>query len=284
MKTAAWLKWASLLFACSVFLLPLLLMLAVSLTSAARSATDAPTWQSLSFSVASWASAWGSACVGAECGGLRGWFTRSLLMVLPAVILSLAIGAAAANELRLCRPLTQRIVQGLLFVGLFTPPQVTLYPMIMLLRSLDLFGTTTGLVLTHVIWGLPFTTLCFRSYFNALPAELFHMARLDGANSTLLLRRVILPMSLPVAVSTGILQFTFVWNDLLLGLTFGSRDAPPISAALHVLAGSQHGRGDTGVTMAAAMLISLPTLLLYALFGRRLSGTMTSMVTKGRTA
>ncbi len=99
-----------------------------------------------------------------------------------------------------------------------------LYPLVILLREIGLYGTLWGLVLVHTIFGMPILTLLFRNYFASLPEELFKAARVDGAGFWRIFFRIMLPMSLPIFVVAIILQVTGIWNDFLFGVVFAGRD------------------------------------------------------------
>ena len=155
-----------------------------------------------------------------------------------------------------------------LLIGLFIPPQVTLYPMIVLVREIGLFGTRGGLVFVHTVWGMAFVTLLFRNFFLSVPKDLLKAARIDGAGFLASFWYVMLPLSLPVCAVALVLQFTYIWNDFILGLTFAGPGQQPVTVALNVLAGSQFGPQEYNVNMAATMIAALPTILVYILSGR----------------
>ncbi|QRK07423.1 carbohydrate ABC transporter permease [Archangium violaceum] len=218
--------------------------------------------------LAAWGKAWGSACIGASCEGLSGQFANSFVIVLPSLFLSVGLGALTGYALSLWRVPYANILFGAILVGLFIPPQVTLYPMIVMIRELGLFGSVPGLVLVHVIWGLAFVTLLFRNFFQSVPQDLLKAARIDGAGFLAIFWYVMLPLSLPVFAVAMILQFTYIWNDFLLGLTFSSPESQPVTVALNNLVGSQFGEQEYNLNMAATMLTALPTVLVYLFSGR----------------
>jgi glucose/mannose transport system permease protein len=102
-----------------------------------------------------------------------------------------------------------------LMIGAFIPYQIMLYPMVIMLRELGVYGSLTGLVIVHTIFGMPILTLLFRNYFSSVPEELFKAARVDGAGFWGIYFRIMLPMSLPIFVVAIILQVTGIWNDFL---------------------------------------------------------------------
>ncbi|MGQ9370678.1 carbohydrate ABC transporter permease [Azospirillum sp. ST 5-10] len=213
--------------------------------------------------------AWGKAWNGRNgAAGLSGQFVNSFLIVIPSLVLSVGLGAITGFALSLWRLRHANLLFAALLIGLFIPPQVTLYPMIILVRELGLFGTVPGLVLVHVVWGLAFVTLLFRNFFQSVPPDLMKAARIDGAGFLATFWYVMLPLSLPVFAVAVILQFTYTWNDFLLGLTFSGRDSQPVTVALNNLVASQFGEQEYNVNMAATMLVALPTVLVYLFSGR----------------
>ncbi|WP_404423689.1 carbohydrate ABC transporter permease [Thalassospira australica] len=218
-----------------------------------------------------WREAWSGDCnqtAGGNCGGLSSSFLTSVKIVIPALFLSVGLGAVTGYALAAWKMRGANLMFAALLVGMFIPPQVTLYPLIIMVRELGIFGSIPGLVLVHVIWGIAFTTMMFRNFFKTVPQDLLKAARIDGAGFWPLFWYVMLPLSLPILGVAMILQFTYIWNDFLLGLTFGGRSGQPMTVALNNLVGSQFGEKQYNVDMAATMLTALPTLAVYLLSGR----------------
>ena len=152
--------------------------------------------------------------------------------------------------------------------GSFIPFQLILLPMAQTLGWLGLAGSTAGLVLVHVVYGLPFTTLFFRNYYEAFPNELIRAAMIDGAGFFRIFWRILLPSSGPIIVVTVIFQFTNIWNDFLFGLVvIPSNALQPVTVALNNLSGTTSV--DWNVVMAGALIAAVPTLLAYIFFGIR---------------
>ena len=123
-----------------------------------------------------------------------------------------------------------------------------------------------GLVLTHVIYGIPITTLTFRNYYATVPKELIESARIDGAGLMETYFYILLPLSIPSFVVVLIWQFTAAWNDFLFAVVLTSPSNWPITVALNNMAGSQII--EWNVQMAGAFLAAVPTLLVYIFLGR----------------
>jgi glucose/mannose transport system permease protein len=135
------------------------------------------------------------------------------------------------------------------------------------MQTIKLYGTIPGLILVHVIYGIPVTTLIFRNFYTNVPNELIEAARVDGAGMGTIFTRIMLPLSIPAFVVVGIFQFTNIWNDFLFGVTVVPNPAAqPVTIALNNLSGSFSV--DWNVVMAGAVVAALPTALIYILLSR----------------
>src|SRR5260370_16506570 len=145
---------------------------------------------------------------------------------------------------------------------MFIPYQSILIPLILFLAMLKLYGTIPGLVVVHVIYGLPIVSLIFRNYFANIPDEMVEAARIDGAGIVRIFTNVMLPLSLPAFVVVAIFQFTNIWNDFLFGVTIlPNPQSQPVTVALINLSApfSVH----CNVVIAGALTAALPTTLVY---------------------
>lgn len=217
---------------------------------------------------APWLSAWSTAQIGVQPTGLKPYFINSILMVVPAVFISTLLGALNGYVLTKWRFRGDTIVFGLMLLACFIPFQIVLIPSARILGTLGLAGTVSGLVLIHVVYGLGFTTLFFRNYYEAFPTELVRAAQIDGASFFQIFRRILLPSSGPIIVVTVIWQFTNIWNDFLFGSSFSSVDSIPMTVALNNLVNSSTGVKEYNVHFAGAVLAALPTLVVYIVSGR----------------
>ena len=191
----------------------------------------------------------------------------SLRMVIPATIGSSFLGAVNGYLLSKWKFRGSDVIFTLILFGMFIPYQAILIPLIRALDWVGIYGSWKGLVLVHVIYGIPITSLIFRNYFTNVPSELVEAARIDGAGLIQTFFQIMLPLSLPAFVVVGIFQFTNIWNDFLFGVTvvFNPADQP-VTVALNNLNGTNSV--DWTVVMAAAVLSALPTALVYILLGR----------------
>ena len=114
---------------------------------------------------------------------------------------------------------------------LVVPIQMALIPIFSLYNDVGLYDTILGLILFHTAFGLPFAIFLLRNFFIGIPRDLLEAARIDGASEFRIFVRLILPLGLPAIASLAIFQFLWVWNDLLVALTF-ARDTQPITVAI----------------------------------------------------
>ena len=143
-----------------------------------------------------------------------------------------------------------------------------LYPIVIILREIGLYGKLGGLILVHTIFGMPILTLLFRNYFTSLPEELFKAARVDGAGFWRIYLRIMLPMSLPIFVVAMILQVTGIWNDFLFGVVYTKPENYPMTVQLNNIVNSVQGVKEYNVNMAATILTGLVPLVIYFVSGK----------------
>ena len=197
---------------------------------------------------------------------LQDGFVNSVLMALPASVISSLLGAANGFVLSKWRFPGADFVFPLILFGMFIPYQAVLIPMFRTMSWLGLKGGLTGLIMVHVIYGLPITTLIFRSYFSGISEELIEAAKVDGAGMLRTFVFVVLPIAPPALAVAMIWQFTSAWNDFLFGVLLTDTKHSPITVALNNIAGGQ--AVPFNEAMASALLASVPTLLVYVLLGR----------------
>jgi len=215
-----------------------------------------------------WVKAWAEACTGLKCQGLSSGFWNSVIITIPSVIISIAIASVNGYALANWRFRGANTFFTILIFGAFIPYQVMIYPIVIMLREMGIYGTLTGLVIVHTIFGMPILTLLFRNYFSSLPEELFKAARVDGAGFWSILFRVMLPMSIPIFTVAAILQITGIWNDFLFGVVFTGPEAYPMTAQLNSIVNSTTGVREYNVNMAATILTALVPLSIYFISGK----------------
>ena len=270
-----------LLVAAFFFLAPLYVMLVTSFKDAdqIRSGNLLSLPHSLNFEA--WGLAWSTACTGVDCRGLKPYFWNSVIMAVPAVLISTAWGAINGYVLSLWKFKGSELLFGFMLFGVFMPFQVVLLPMSQVLGYLGLSSSLGGLVLVHCIAGLAGTTLFFRNYYTAIPKELVNAARMDGAGFWRIFWRIVLPLSTPILMVTLIWQFTNIWNDFLFGVAFSGADSKPITVGLNNMANTSSSVKSYNVDMAAAVIAGLPTMLVYVLAGQYFVKGLTAGAVKG---
>jgi glucose/mannose transport system permease protein len=215
-----------------------------------------------------WVKAWAQACTGLNCDGLSRGFWNSVRITVPSVILSIAIASVNGYALANWKFKGSETFFTILIFGAFIPYQVMLYPIVILLREIGLYGTLWGLILVHTIFGMPILTLLFRNYFASVPEELFKAARVDGAGFWTIYLKIMVPMSLPIFVVAIILQVTGIWNDFLFGVIYTKPDTYPMTVQLNNIVNSVQGVKEYNVNMAATLLTGLVPLIIYFISGK----------------
>ncbi|TGD42233.1 carbohydrate ABC transporter permease [Pseudotabrizicola sediminis] len=215
-----------------------------------------------------WVKAWSQACTGLNCDGLSRGFWNSVQILIPSVILSIVVASVNGYALTFWKFKGSDIFFTILIFGAFIPYQVMLYPIVILLREMGLYGSLWGLVLVHTIFGMPILTLLFRNYFSTIPEELFKAARVDGAGFWAIYAKILMPMSLPIFVVAIILQVTGIWNDFLFGVVYTRPDLYPMTVQLNNIVNSVQGVKEYNVNMAATLLTGLVPLFIYFVSGK----------------
>lgn len=250
------------------YLLPLYVMVVTSLKGMPEIRLGNVFSPPLEITFEPWVKAWATACTGLNCDGLSHGFWNSIRITIPSVIVSIMIASVTGYSLANWRFRGAEIFFTILIVGSFIPYQVMIYPIVIVLREIGLYGSLWGLVIVHTIFGMPILTLLFRNYFVSLPVELFKAARVDGAGFWRIYFQIMLPMSLPIFVVAMILQVTGIWNDFLFGVIYTKPDTYPMTVQLNNIVNSVQGVKEYNVNMAATIITGLVPLVVYFLSGR----------------
>jgi glucose/mannose transport system permease protein len=250
------------------FLLPLAVMIITSLKTMAQirqgGLFDLPS--PLTFEA--WVKAWGSACTGLNCNGVKVGFWNSIRILVPSTILSIGIAAWTGYMLSFWRARGATLLFAILMIGAFIPFQVFIYPLVRVFSSVGIFGTLAGIVIVHTAFGLPTLSLLFRNFFVGLPIDLFKASRVDGASIWQIFRHIMFPMATPMVIVAVILQVTGIWNDFILGVVFAGPDNMPMTVQLNNIVNSVSGEKEYNVNMAATMITALVPLAVYFVSGR----------------
>jgi glucose/mannose transport system permease protein len=190
-----------------------------------------------------------------------------VFLAVPATLLSAFLGSMNGYVLAKWKFRGANLLFTLLLFGMFIPYQSVLIPLVKFLQIIHLYGGIPGLILAHVVYGIPICTLIFRNYYAGLPTELVEAGRIDGASVLGVYRYILFPISIPGFVVVMIWQFTSIWNEFLFAVVLTADVTQrPITVALQNLAGSF--LVDYPLQMAGALLAALPTLVVYVLLGR----------------
>lgn len=252
-----WLWYALLILAAAIYLLPIYVLFVTGLKSFAevnlRTMWDLP--RGLHFD--NFIEAYHS---------LAPHLRNSLLLTIPGALISSFLGSLNGYVFSKWKFRGSEFIFTLLLFGMFIPYQSILIPLVRFMQTIQLYGGIPGLILVHVVYGIPITTLIFRNYFASVPNEILDAGRIDGAGFGGLLRWIMLPLAAPAFVVVIIWQFTSIWNEFLFAIILTNPAQWPVTVALNNLAGSQII--EWNVQMAGALLAALPTLLIYILLGR----------------
>jgi glucose/mannose transport system permease protein len=260
--------YGTLIVVCLYYLLPLYVMVMTSLKGMPEVRLGNIFAPPVEITFQPWVKAWAEACTGLNCDGLSRGFWNSVLITVPSVIVSIAIASVNGYALINWRFKGSDVFFTILIFGSFIPYQIMLYPIVILLREMGIYGTLWGLVMVHTIFGMPILTLLFRNYFSSIPEELFKAARVDGAGFWGIYFRIMLPMSLPIFVVALILQVTGIWNDFLFGVVYTKPDLYPMTVQLNNIVNSVQGVKEYNVNMAATLLTGLVPLVVYFVSGK----------------
>lgn len=207
---------------------------------------------------------------------------NSLLVATVVVGLSLLLGLTAAFALaRIHFRGRGALLLAILATSMF-PQVAVLSGLFELIRALGLFNNPLGLMLSYLIFTLPFTVWVLTAFIRDLPVEIEEAALLDGAGPLTLVFRVFLPMLWPAMVATGLLAFIVAWNEFLFALTFtlsNTQRTVPVAIAL-ISGGSEHEL-PWGNVMAASVTVTVPLIVLVLVFQRRIVSGLTAGAIKG---
>ncbi|MFC3164163.1 carbohydrate ABC transporter permease [Ciceribacter thiooxidans] len=260
--------YGTLFVAAAYYLLPLYVMVMTSLKGMPEIRLGNIFSPPVEITFEPWGKAWATACTGLNCDGLSRGFWNSVRITVPSTLVSILIASVNGYALANWRFKGADLFFTILIIGAFIPYQVMIYPIVIVLREMGIYGTLTGLVIVHTIFGMPILTLLFRNYFTSLPEELFKAARIDGAGFWQIYFRIMLPMSLPIFVVAMILQVTGIWNDFLFGVVFTRPEYYPMTVQLNNIVNSVQGVKEYNVNMAATLLTGAVPLIVYFVSGR----------------
>ncbi len=210
------------------------------------------------------------------------YILNSAIVSFASTILALGVGAPAAYALARLRLQGERwILAAVLIVTLF-PPILLFLGLLEVVRYLHLGNNYLALIIPYTAINLPLTILVMRSFFQQLPKDLEDAAKVDGYGTPRMLVEIVLPMTLPALVTTGILTFISAWNEFIFALTFITReDMKTVPVAGAQLGGASPFEIPYGPIAAATVLGTIPLVLLVLFFQRRIVQGLTAGAVKG---
>jgi len=197
---------------------------------------------------------------------LRPNIVNSLILTVVATFISTVLGSLNGYVFSKWKFPGSEVIFTLFLFGMFIPYQVILIPLFQTLRAMNLYGGLPGLILAHVVYGLPITSLVFRNFYAQIPDSLMESASLDGAGFFYTYTKIIFPLSIPGFVVTSLWQFTQIWNEFLWGICLTRHTSNPITVGLAQLAGGQ--AVSWNLPMAGSIMAALPVLMIYIVLGR----------------
>jgi trehalose/maltose transport system permease protein len=207
---------------------------------------------------------------------------NSVIVAGSTVLLALALGSLCAYALgRLPFRFKGAVLYLILTMTMF-PTISVLSGLFVMLKTLDLFNTRQGLILTYLIFTMPFTIWVMTQYFRSLPRELEEAAYVDGASPLKVFWDILLPLTMPGLVSTGLLAFIAAWNEFLFALTFTVTDTmKTVPVVISQFSGSTSFEQPWGSIMAGSMVVTIPLVILVMIFQYRIVEGLTAGAVKG---
>ena len=210
------------------------------------------------------------------------YLLNTLIVVIPALLLTLIISAMAAYVLARFEFVGRRFLFYMFLSGMLFPVFLALVPLFNLVNQLKMLNTFHGLILVYIAYSLPFTIFFLTGFFKTLPTEIEESAIMDGANPYQVFFKVMLPMASPGLISMGIFNFLGMWNQYVLPLVLISDESKyMLSQGLAFMLFKQFYENDWSALFAALTIIMVPTLIVYITFQKQIQDGITTGALKG---
>ena len=210
------------------------------------------------------------------------YLLNTLIVVVPALLLTLIISAMAAYVLARFEFVGRRFLFYMFLSGMLFPVFLALVPLFNLVNQLKMLNTFHGLIIVYIAYSLPFTIFFLTGFFKTLPTEIVESAFMDGANPYQVFFKVMLPMASPGLISMGIFNFLGMWNQYILPLVLISDESKyMLSQGLAFMLFKQFYENDWSALFAALTIIMVPTLIVYITFQKQIQDGITTGALKG---
>lgn len=214
-------------------------------------------------------------------GNMSRYFVNSVLSVIPALVLVIVLGTMAAFGIEIMRWRLRNVASLLFLAGIMVPIQIVILPLFTMYFRVHLLDTRLALIITYTAFGLPLVVFFLVGYFKTFAREIIEAAIVDGANIYQVFYKIALPMVTNAIVTVALVQFFFMWNDLLVSLTFTSNpELRTVQSGLLAFTG-QYGQREWGPTFASIALAVAPTVLVYLLLNQMVMKGMAAGAVKG---
>ena len=224
---------------------------------------------------------WGNYKAAWVTGDLGLYIRNSVTAVFPALALVILLGGAAGFALQVMKWRLSRPVMLLFLAGIMVPAQMILLPLFTIYYQVGLTGSLWPLIITYTATGMPLTVFMMATYFRAVPGEVIEAAAIDGAGVFRVFFSVALPMMRNAVLTVALTQFFFMWNDLLVALTFtDSNNLRTVQVGLLNFTG-QFGSIEYGPLFAAICITVFGTLILFTALNRQVMRGLTGGAVKG---
>lgn len=199
------------------------------------------------------------------------------------VVLSLVVGSFAAYALGRLQFRGRTIMLYLVLAMTMFPTISILSGLFAIVRELGIYGTIGSMIITYPIFTLPFTVWVLTSFFQGLPGELEQAALVDGATPFQTFYMILLPLTAPALVTTGLLAFIAAWNEYLLAVTFTTTnvEAQTVPVAIARFSGTYAREEPIAEILAASVIVTVPLIALVLIFQNRIVAGLTAGAVKG---
>ncbi|NYF97587.1 carbohydrate ABC transporter permease [Janibacter cremeus] len=206
---------------------------------------------------------------------------NSLIVCLLATLISVVLAMFCAYAISRLEFKGKKMILVTALAVSFFPVVAMVTPLFEIWSKTGLFDTIPGLVIPYLALTLPLSIWTMSAFFQQIPWEMEQAAQVDGASSWQAFRKVIIPLAAPGVFTTAIITFFIAWNDFVFAISLTSDRARTVPAALAFFTGASQFEQPTGAIMAAAVVVTIPVVILVLVFQRRIVAGLTSGAVKG---